>query len=278
MRNFANISRPLAQTTRYRCSYISALRHGTPLRKPPNGRKTLHLTRSNGAKSSRDGSRSTTTAFASSQTCSRLRASATSSSSRTSGSSGTPTRFGKRATSTGAITAVTSMNNVVWFPNQSVPWHDATDRIVERLSDPSRAEAYQAKGLVVGHVQSGKTANFTGVLAKAIDAGYRLIIVLTGTTDLLRAQTQRRLDMELVGVENILRGIDPTDHEALDSVDYQDDPDWLNGRFVRHGLRPSDIGRSDIHRLTTHRFDYRSLKQGIAALDFERRDPHAVVL
>ena len=40
--------------------------------------------------------------------------------------------------------------------------------------------AYQAKGLVVGYVQSGKTANFTGVIAKAIDAGYRLIIVLTG--------------------------------------------------------------------------------------------------
>ena len=43
------------------------------------------------------------------------------------------------------------------------------------------------------------TANFTGVIAKAVDAGYRLIIVLTGTVELLRSQTQRRLDMELVG-------------------------------------------------------------------------------
>ena len=55
-----------------------------------------------------------------------------------------------------------------------------TTRIVERLADPEREEAYQAKGLVVGYVQSGKTANFTGVAAKAVDAGYRLIIVLTG--------------------------------------------------------------------------------------------------
>ncbi|WP_406051338.1 Z1 domain-containing protein [Kribbella sp. NBC_00889] len=148
----------------------------------------------------------------------------------------------------------------------------STDRIVERLSDPTRAEAYQAKGLVVGYVQSGKTANFTGVLAKAVDAGYRLIIVLTGTTDLLRAQTQRRLDLELVGRENILRGIDPDDHEALDSIDYQDDPDWLDDKFIRHAVRPSDVGKPDIHRLTTQQFDYRSLKQGIAALDFERRD------
>ena len=110
----------------------------------------------------------------------------------------------------------------------------ATDRVAERLSDPTRAEAYQAKGLVVGYVQSGKTANFTGVIAKAIDVGYRLIIVLTGTTDLLRTQTQRRLDMELVGQENILRGINPDDHEALETVDYySDDPDWI--RFLSHG-------------------------------------------
>ena len=45
---------------------------------------------------------------------------------------------------------------------------DATTRIVRRLADPSRPAPYQSKGLVVGHVQSGKTANFTGVIAKAI--------------------------------------------------------------------------------------------------------------
>ena len=80
----------------------------------------------------------------------------------------------------------------------------ATTEIVGRLADPSGSRPYQSKGLVVGHVQSGKTANFTGVIAKAVDAGYRLVIVLTGTVELLRSQTQRRLDMELVGQENIL--------------------------------------------------------------------------
>jgi hypothetical protein len=147
----------------------------------------------------------------------------------------------------------------------------ATDRVVERLSAPTRPEAYQAKGLVVGYVQSGKTANFTGVIAKAVDIGYRLIIVLTGTTDLLRSQTQRRLDMELVGQENILRGINPEDHDALDAVDYySDDPAWPD--FVSHGFRPSDGGKPDIHRLTTRDFDFKSLRQGISALDFERSD------
>jgi hypothetical protein len=158
-----------------------------------------------------------------------------------------------------------------WDPNPVAALDVATDRVVERLSDPARAEAYQAKGLVVGYVQSGKTANFTGVIAKAIDVGYRLVIVLTGTTDLLRSQTQRRLDMELVGQENILRGINLDDHDALENLDYySDDPDWI--RFLSHGFRPSDAGRPDIHRLTTRNFDYKSLQRGIAALDFERRD------
>jgi hypothetical protein len=146
-----------------------------------------------------------------------------------------------------------------------------TTRIVERLADPERKDVYQAKGLVVGYVQSGKTANFTGVVAKAVDAGYRLVIVLTGTTDLLRAQTQRRMDKELVGYENLMRGVDPKDDEAMLSVDYQSDPDW--GEFVRHGGLPSELGLSDILRLTTSSWDYRSLKQGISSLDFERLHP-----
>ena len=55
---------------------------------------------------------------------------------------------------------------------------EASRAVVERLADPEQPEAHQTKGLVVGYVQSGKTANFTGVTAKAIDAGYRLVIVL----------------------------------------------------------------------------------------------------
>lgn len=97
---------------------------------------------------------------------------------------------------------------------------------------------------MVGRVQSGKTANFTGVIAKAIDAGYRLVIVLTGTLELLRSQTQRRLDMELVGEENILGGIPRDDLELLRGVDYAGtgDRDWQAGKFVRYGHRPRDVG------------------------------------
>ncbi|MCX4969581.1 Z1 domain-containing protein [Streptomyces sp. NBC_00654] len=148
---------------------------------------------------------------------------------------------------------------------------EASHAVVERLADPTRTEAYGARGLVVGYVQSGKTANFTGVTAKAIDAGYRLVIVLGGTLNLLRGQTQRRLDMELIGQENILRGADPTDLDALIGVDYQDDEDWP-AKFVSHGGRPSTQGAFDIERLTTRDDDYQSLATGIRALEIDKQD------
>ncbi len=148
----------------------------------------------------------------------------------------------------------------------------ATSRVVERLSDPTRPQAYQSKGLVVGYVQSGKTANFTGVLAKSIDAGYRLIIVLTGTIDLLRKQTQRRLDMELVGIENIFLGVDPDNVELARDVDYFNDEDRISGKFLQHGFLPSERGFTDIVRLTRHGSDYRSLNAGITALELQKRN------
>ncbi|WP_326787540.1 Z1 domain-containing protein [Streptomyces sp. NBC_00151] len=159
------------------------------------------------------------------------------------------------------------------WPDTAVASLDEASRaVVERLSDPEQPAARQAKGLVVGYVQSGKTANFTGVTAKAVDAGYRLVIVLGGTLNLLRAQTQRRLDMELIGQENILRGADLTDVDSLVGVDYVgDDADWPD--FVSHGARPSALGAFDVERLTTRDNDYKSLAQGIRALEFEKREP-----
>lgn len=71
-------------------------------------------------------------------------------------------------------------------------------RILSRLPDPSSADAFQGRGLVVGYVQSGKTANYTALAARAADAGYRMVIVLSGIHDSLRNQTQRRLERELV--------------------------------------------------------------------------------
>ena len=142
----------------------------------------------------------------------------------------------------------------------------ATDEVVQRLSDPTSDDTYQSKGLVVGYVQSGKTANFAGVIAKAVDAGYRLIIVMTGTIELLRSQTQRRLDRELVGRENLTRGL--ADPESAEEFDYADDPDWRAGRFISHGKTFHQQGYPAIERLTFLHDDYQRLKQGLTRMEF----------
>lgn len=159
-----------------------------------------------------------------------------------------------------------------WSPAAISSLDATTTDVVERLSDPTRSEAKQTKGLVVGYVQSGKTANFTGVAAKAIDAGYRLVIVLTGTIEILRAQTQRRMDLELIGRENILRGLDPTDPVVAKELDYQSDADWRDDKFVRHGAMLDQPGVAHIDRVTTFRSDYKRLPQGLTKLRFYKSD------
>lgn len=78
---------------------------------------------------------------------------------------------------------------------------DLTDRVLERLEDPQRDGSWDRRGMVVGHVQSGKTANYTGLICKAADAGYKLIIVLAGMHRNLRSQTQLRLDEGFLGFD-----------------------------------------------------------------------------
>jgi hypothetical protein len=78
---------------------------------------------------------------------------------------------------------------------------ESTDLVMEQLEDPTRDGPWDRRGLVVGHVQSGKTANYAGLANKAIDAGYKLIIVLAGMHNALRQQTQRRMDRDVLGYD-----------------------------------------------------------------------------
>jgi hypothetical protein len=77
----------------------------------------------------------------------------------------------------------------------------STESILSKLEDPLREGSWDRRGMVVGHVQSGKTANYTGLICKAADAGYKIIIVLAGLHNNLRAQTQMRLDEGFLGYE-----------------------------------------------------------------------------
>jgi hypothetical protein len=76
---------------------------------------------------------------------------------------------------------------------------ELTDRVLERLEDPNRQGPWDRRGMIVGHVQSGKTSNFIGLICKAADAGYKILIVLAGTTENLRTQTQMRVDEGFLG-------------------------------------------------------------------------------
>ncbi|HET8722289.1 MAG TPA: Z1 domain-containing protein [Nitrospira sp.] len=76
---------------------------------------------------------------------------------------------------------------------------DSSDLVLSHLEDPREGgpDRFRVQGLVLGYVQSGKTANYSALIAKAADLGYKLVIVLSGIHNALRQQTQRRLDREL---------------------------------------------------------------------------------
>lgn len=81
-----------------------------------------------------------------------------------------------------------------------------TNEILRSIGNPNKQTEFDYRGLVLGYVQSGKTANFTGLINKAYDVGYKLVIVLAGMHNDLRSQTQLRLEKEVVGVIDKVTG------------------------------------------------------------------------
>ena len=77
--------------------------------------------------------------------------------------------------------------------------NETTDETLSWLNDPRKGRRWDRRGMVVGSVQSGKTANYTGLICKAADTGYKVIIVLSGFHNNLRAQTQIRLEDGFLG-------------------------------------------------------------------------------
>lgn len=82
--------------------------------------------------------------------------------------------------------------------------NNTTNKVMNAIADPNEKVAIEHKGMVIGYVQSGKTAHYIGVINKAIDAGYKIIIVLAGMHNNLRSQTQSRIDEEVLGFETSL--------------------------------------------------------------------------
>jgi len=121
------------------------------------------------------------------------------------------------------------------FPPATIQSIDhLTDRTLDALFEPTQKVQIAKRGMVVGQVQSGKTANYTGLICKAADAGYRMIIILAGIHKNLRSQTQLRMDEGFLGFD--------TQHQRA----FQQNNLWIgvgepssNRHLVAHSLTSS---------------------------------------
>src|SRR5579863_1950535 len=95
----------------------------------------------------------------------------------------------------------TSLELKGYAPDTVNKLDNLTDDILDRLIRPGTNARFDRRGLIVGHVQSGKTSNYTGLICKAADSGYRLIIVMAGIHNSLRSQTQFRIDEGFLGFD-----------------------------------------------------------------------------
>ncbi|MDR6622478.1 Z1 domain-containing protein [Sinomonas atrocyanea] len=116
-----------------------------------------------------------------------------------------------------------------------------TDDILDLVGDPKKPGRWNRRGLLIGDVQSGKTQNFIGIMNKAADAGYRLIIVLSGNTEYLRRQTHERVDAGFIG----------RDTSLLDLPNQR-----VVHRDIRIGVGTGEDGVSDVLSMTTVPMDY----------------------
>lgn len=89
----------------------------------------------------------------------------------------------------------------------------STDDVMDSIANPQAAGSLVRMGMVFGYVQSGKTAHYLGLINKAFDAGYRIIIILSGIHNSLRSQTQSRIDEEVLGYETSLEALEDQNRE-----------------------------------------------------------------
>lgn len=89
-----------------------------------------------------------------------------------------------------------------WPPLVTATLDRSSDELLDLLGNPAEKAPWQRRGLVTGDVQSGKTASYAGLICKAADADYRMIILLTGTLENVRRQTQERLDNAFIGFDS----------------------------------------------------------------------------
>lgn len=131
---------------------------------------------------------------------------------------------------------------------------DATDKIMTFMENPIKND-FCIKGLVVGYVQSGKTANYTGLIAKAADRGYKLFIILTSSNNKLRKQTQLRIEKDLIDSNKsfwfLLTSLENDFGDKIPNPDaYLSLANEENGRKIADRYRTICIVKKNSNRLT----------------------------
>ena len=138
--------------------------------------------------------------------------------------------------------------------------NEKTNMVIKLCGDPTGDGAFDRRGMVMGDVQAGKTGNYTALVSKAADVGYRVIIIIAGIHENLRSQTQQRIDEGLIGRNS---DISPTE-------------------VVADGGRVG-VGWLDFSRmpkpLTSRKVDFRKGQASIGwRLDSEKEEPFVFVI
>jgi len=126
----------------------------------------------------------------------------------------------------------------------------ATDDVLAQLENPLRDGSWDRRGLAVGNVQSGKTSNYSGLICKALDAGYKLVVVLAGIHNSLRSQTQMRIDQGIIGFDTSQNPAFSDDNQWI-GVGVL--PTWprLRVNALTNSRNGGDFSRGTASRITT---------------------------
>lgn len=126
-----------------------------------------------------------------------------------------------------------------------------TDDVLSRLEDPARNGPWDRRGLVMGDVQSGKTGTYIGLICKAADAGYKVIVVLAGMHNNLRSQTQIRLDEGFLGYKAVPPTANGSAFEATGVAEFGQGPgcqaDSVTNRNNNGDFNRAIAGHFSIH-------------------------------
>ena len=136
--------------------------------------------------------------------------------------------------------------------------NEMTTKILMRIEDPKRPGKWDRRGLVVGNVQAGKTADYIGLVCKAADSGYKVIVIFAGLHDSLRSQTQQRLDEDFIGFDT---GMDAGNYHSRIGV----------GKIANHPV---------VHYVTTSKEagDFSRKHANMTGLQLASNDPKILIV